>query len=132
MPKRFDGTAQMVPELAKKIIASEMPGVLAWAVEGARRLLTQNAYTIPVSSLEAVQDWKDSCDPVGQWINERTAPAQYSHERTKSSDLFHDWGSWSGREVEPKSNRRFSVELSKRCGKPQKLRGGRFFSLKLK
>ena len=56
MPKRFDGTQQMIPELAKKIIAAEMPGVLAWAVEGAQRLLTQDAYTIPASSLEAVQD----------------------------------------------------------------------------
>ena len=132
MSKRFDGTHEMIPELAKKIIASEMPGVLAWAVEGAQRLLAQDAYTIPASSLEAMQDWKDSCDPFGQWIDERTARAQHSHERTKSSTLFQDWQSWSGGELDPKSNRGFSMALSKRCGKPQKLKAGNVFNLRLK
>lgn len=132
MPKRFDGTAEMIPELAKRIMAVEMPGVLAWAVEGARRLLKQDGYTIPQSSLEAVRDWKDSCDPLGQWLDERTAPAKHSHERTKSSTLFQDWKTWSGGELDPKSNRGFSVALSKRCGKPHKLKTGNVFSLRLK
>lgn len=132
MPKRFDGTQQMIPELAKKIIAAEMPGVLAWAVEGACRLLAQNSYTIPASSLEAVQDWKDSCDPFGQWINERTAPAQHSHERTKSSTLFQDWQSWSGGELNPRSNRGFSLEMKKRSHKPTRSKTGVFFDRKTK
>jgi len=132
MPKRFDGTLQMIPELAKKIIAAEMPGVLAWAVAGAQRLLEQDAYTIPASSLEAVQDWKDSCDPLGQWLAERTAPAQHSHERTKSGVLFQNWKSWSNGEINPKSQRAFSFALKKRFGKPQRSNGASLFDLKFK
>ena len=132
MPKRFDGTQQMIPELAKKIIAVEMPGVLAWAVAGAQRLLTQDTYTVPESSIEAVQDWKDSCDPLGQWINERTTPAQHSHERTKSSTLFQDWKNWSGGELQPKSNRGFSLEMKKRSHNATRRTAGVSFDLKIK
>lgn len=132
MPRRFDGTSEHIPELAQKIIATEMQGVLAWAVEGARRLISQGNYTTPQSSIEAVQDWKDSCDPFGQWLSERTTPTQHSHERTKSSTLFRDWQSWSGGELQPKSVCGFSLVLKKRNGKPHRSNGASLFSLKLK
>lgn len=130
MPKRFDGTAQTIPELAKKIIAAEMPGVLSWVVAGARRLLEQDAYTVPQSSIEAAQDWKDSCDPFGQWLSERTTPTKRSYERTKSSTLFQDWKDWSGGELQPKSNRGFSLEMKKRSHNPKRSKAGAFFDLK--
>ena len=132
MTKRFDGTSEDIPELGQKIIASEMQGVLAWAVEGARRLLEQDRYTIPVSSLDAVQDWRDSCDPLGQWLNERTTAAKNKHERTRTNALFQDWQTWSQGEFQPKSARGFSLKLKKRFGRPHRSNGGSLFPLMLK
>lgn len=132
MPRRFDGTSESVPELAKKIIAAEMPGVLAWAVEGARRLLEQGDYTTPRSSIEAVQDWKNSCDPFGQWLDERIAPTRHSHEKAKSSVLFQDWKAWSESELDPKSQRGFALEMKKRSHKSKRTKSGVFFDLKIR
>lgn len=132
MQRRFDRTSENIPELAKKIIAEELPGILAWAVAGAQSLLEQGHYTIPQSSIDAVQEWKNSCDPFGQWLNERVAPTRYSHEKAKSSVLFQDWKTWSEGELDPKSQRGFAVEMKKRSHKSKRTKSGVFFDLKIR
>lgn len=58
------------PLVADKIIATEMPGVAAWAIRGGQRLLENNHYTIPASSEAAKQAWRRKSDPVQLFIEE--------------------------------------------------------------
>lgn len=46
------------PKLAKKIINSELPGIMNWVLEGRKRLLVQNAFTESESMGKALEDYK--------------------------------------------------------------------------
>lgn len=68
-PKR--GQARARVGLADEIIASEVPGILAWAVEGLERLLANRArYTVPASSEAEVTAWKRDSDKVEAFFDD--------------------------------------------------------------
>lgn len=83
--------------LASEIIRDELPGVVAWMVEGARRLMTQGRYTVPSSSTSAVSEWRRGADPVAQFIEEETEPAASHLDRTKTSIVFTAYVRWAER-----------------------------------
>jgi putative DNA primase/helicase len=62
-------------DLADKLIATEMPGIAAWVVEGALRVLARGRYEIPKSVEDAVEGWRQAADPVALFKSEQTAPA---------------------------------------------------------
>jgi P4 family phage/plasmid primase-like protien len=49
---------------------AELPGIYAWAFEGLRRLLAKGDYTVPESSVAAVEDWRTEADPIADWLSE--------------------------------------------------------------
>lgn len=49
--------AEMDRELGDKLV-QELPGIFVWAMAGLTRLKLQNAFTLPPSSLEAMEDFK--------------------------------------------------------------------------
>jgi len=52
------------PNLADKLRA-EMPGIMAWAIAGARRLLeAQGRFTVITSSADVLEDWKAEVNPM--------------------------------------------------------------------
>ena len=59
---------EMIPELDEKIIGHESDLLLAWAVEGASRLMRAGRYTQPKSSIEALMKWTRDTDPVRGWM----------------------------------------------------------------
>jgi P4 family phage/plasmid primase-like protien len=67
-PASFLGREDRV--LADRIISTELPGILAWALEAAKLLIEQNAYTIPGSSVEAEAAWRRNSDSVTMWLHE--------------------------------------------------------------
>jgi putative DNA primase/helicase len=83
------------PNLADEIIRDELPGVVAWMVEGAKRIMVKGHYTIPASSAAAVASWRCGTDPVALFIEEKTRPAKAGAERTRSADLFAAYRDWS-------------------------------------
>jgi P4 family phage/plasmid primase-like protien len=72
--------------LADKIISSEMPGIAAWAVAGASRLLAQSAFTIPQSHERLMRTWKTDVDSVAAFLEECCDVS--GDERTPIRELY--------------------------------------------
>jgi putative DNA primase/helicase len=65
---RVRETGEEVKGLAAEIARDERPGLVAWAVEGARSLLEKDGYTIPPSSAAALAEWQQHADSLGMWL----------------------------------------------------------------
>ncbi len=63
-------TAERVEAIGRRIAAEESDHLLAWAVDGAARLIRQRNFTIPPSSKAALADWILGADPVLAWLDE--------------------------------------------------------------
>ena len=60
--------------LAEKIIASELPAVLAWALDGARLLATNNGRFSETAAHKFMMDkWRGRTDSVRSWLLDREA-----------------------------------------------------------
>ncbi len=85
--------------LAARIIRDELPGVARWAVDGAVRLMKNGAYTMPKSSIEAVEDWRKSSDQVSQWVEDQAKPALAiagsDEQGTAPRILYNDYSEWA-------------------------------------
>jgi len=68
--RRQFNDAEADKNLRFDIIATELQGVATWALEGAVRLLAQNAYTVPESSRVEMAAWRRSCDQVQQFVDD--------------------------------------------------------------
>ncbi len=60
---------ERVEDIGKRIAAEEPDLLLAWAVEGASRLIRQRNYAIPQSCHEELLEWVLSEDPIAAWID---------------------------------------------------------------
>ena len=75
------------PDLAKKIIDSEMPGVLNFVIEGVKSLLVEGKFDIPKSVRSAVENFQKESDTVLTYMEENgyrpgtseTIPLQQMH-----------------------------------------------------
>lgn len=63
--------ADRILGLSRKLL-EELPGIAAWALEGAARLQRQGEYTMPESSLAAKLAWQIDTDQVRQWLAQCT------------------------------------------------------------
>jgi P4 family phage/plasmid primase-like protien len=59
------------PTLADRIVEAERPAIVAWALDGAQRVLATGRYTVPPSSAEAVESWQRASDQVRAFVEER-------------------------------------------------------------
>jgi putative DNA primase/helicase len=62
--------AKRLPAVKQRIMELEPPGILAWAVEGLKRLKERDGFDIPESVRAAVEDFEYSNDPPRQFIEE--------------------------------------------------------------
>ncbi len=60
-------------DIGARIAREEREGLVSWAIEGAARLVRNNAFTLPHSSTHALEDWKTDVDPVRRFVLERDA-----------------------------------------------------------
>lgn len=83
-------------EFGAEIWRREREGILAWAVEGARRLLANaGQYTVPPSSSQIKDDWRRSSDQVAVFLEEEcNADVDYW---TTSADLHQHYNDWARR-----------------------------------
>jgi P4 family phage/plasmid primase-like protien len=71
----FTNDPERDPKIAEKIIASELPWIVAWELEGALRIMTQGSYTIPASHDAELAQWRRNADQIATWLEESTTPA---------------------------------------------------------
>jgi putative DNA primase/helicase len=87
---------QQIQDLDQIIIAEELPGVLAWIVEGClawqRRSIKDHT---PASIFEAREFYRQDTDVMGQWLKDYTAPSPEAF--TKSVDAYNSFKSYCSR-----------------------------------
>jgi len=58
------------PNLAKEIAEKELPGVMNWILEGARRLRQQGRFTSTRKSVQMAEDYRKDSDSIFQFVEE--------------------------------------------------------------
>lgn len=99
-------------ELAARIVAEDLPGIVAWAVAGAERLLAQGRYTMPMTTLRALAAWRGEADAVAMWVS--TACSEKGAHCTwwKASRLFELFDDWARKNrFSPVSSKTFGARL---------------------
>jgi putative DNA primase/helicase len=77
------------PELAAKILEDEREGVLAWMVEGARRLEELGAIPHPEESRVTLEDVRLQADPIATWVEAHCDV--HIMARTERAPLLDPW-----------------------------------------
>jgi putative DNA primase/helicase len=78
------------PELAKKIIAEELPGIFIWAIYGMQRLLEQKGFTYSEKAAKAVEDYRKQSDSVAMFMSELEYQPGFKHSITLK-ELYSDY-----------------------------------------
>ena len=97
--RRFTA-AEADKHLAEYIIEHELPGIAAWAIAGASRLVKQGSYTEPASSLEAREAWRSDADMVMTFIDEcctrpRNGELMALASETEIDELYEHYRAWA-------------------------------------
>lgn len=79
--------------LADRIISTELPGVLMWAVRGTRSWLTDRLAR-PVQAQIALDEYVEEEDELGLWIKEKLIVTGKGQARTSSDEIFRRYRQW--------------------------------------
>ena len=82
-------------ELANRIIASELPGVLAWAVRGAMEWVRMEGLHMPASAQLHLADYREDQDVFGDFLQECITREPGAFAAT--SDLYAMYQAWCNR-----------------------------------
>lgn len=85
--------SEIVANIGALIASEESDALLAFAVEGAARLLRNGAFTEPASSREATREWIFNADPVLAWLENRTEHIEGHTLDTKLA--YYDFQQWA-------------------------------------
>lgn len=113
------------PELRKKLRA-ELPGILAWAIEGALWWAGEGLRP-PAAVRSATEAYLESEDALKRWIEEECDENKGSKTPFTApvAALFASWKAWAEKSGEHVgSMRRFSQALMERGFEPTRLHGG--------
>ncbi|MCC6525113.1 MAG: hypothetical protein IT373_20830 [Polyangiaceae bacterium] len=131
--RRFDNTPGCRPELAREVVTACRPGIAAWALDGAARLVRQGRYTIPPGSETAIAEWRKTCDSVALFADERTRPAKDASEDTRASDLYTSYAEWArANGLRAVSSRTFAQRLEARGTFGVHRNAGTFYPVRLR
>jgi P4 family phage/plasmid primase-like protien len=127
---------EMIAGIADLILRDEYDLFLAWAIEGASRLIRNGKFTLPKSSIEALEKWTRDTDPVRAWIEARVRPTpnpkrDAGYTRTAIFQLFESWAVENGHRKDrlPKSAEFIDrlaedfPEVLRRCEQDRRVRG---------
>lgn len=80
--------AEKDPDLARKIIASELPGILNWVLEGMRRLRTNRKFSECAAAVEALKTYRRESDSAAYFLAEENWGPSMTHRLSKR-DFYH-------------------------------------------
>lgn len=99
-------------ELHRKIIDSELPGVLNWAIEGLRRLLENKDFSKCDAARQAVETYKKESNSVALFIDDESFVPDIAG-RYPNKRLYAEYREWSGDNgMRALSSRNFGKELN--------------------
>lgn len=100
------------PTLAAKIIATELSGVLAWAVEGCLEWQRQGLNPPSVAVIDT-EEYVMREDQLGEWINSRLRVNP--NTRSTNEQIYSSYTLWCDfMRIKPMSNTALGLELTKR------------------
>lgn len=113
--------------LAEKLIATELPGILAWAVRGAQAWY-EGGLRPPQSMRDALAVYRQDSDIFGDFLRERTTRAEGAV--TPLKDLYAAYEAWCfGSGIKkPMSRQAFSATLKERGLEPKRIASGMAFA----
>ncbi len=77
--------------LAKKIIETELPGVLNWILDGLARLLKQNDFSPCEASDQVLQQYKHDSNNVAVWLEENGYQASTTGQEEPANRLYQNY-----------------------------------------
>jgi P4 family phage/plasmid primase-like protien len=122
--------------LADRIVATERPAVVSWALAGAQRVMREGRYTLPASSTAAVADWQQVSDPVRAFVEERCerlpldAPTSSGCPAALLYRAYMDWARDNGHGL--LASNKFSQRMSSLQLPSRRTSVGNFYPVKLR
>ena len=111
----------------EETLQRELPGILAWAVEGCKAWLAGGRLVQPTAVTEATAEYRGSMDPVAPFLEECCTLGDPSIVKTKASLLWNTFKKWSGHSPDTAMNMRgFLVNLEQK-GFERKQGAGNYF-----
>lgn len=91
---------ERIEGIGKRIATEEPDLLLAWAVEGASRLIRQRQFSVPASCQEALSEWLLSEDPVLAWIEAcvDVQPIRNGAPSITTRDAYNRFMKWASAE----------------------------------
>lgn len=88
---------ERIEDIGKRIALEEADLLLAWAIEGASRLIRQRNFAIPDTCRQALNEWVLGEDPVLAWIDACVIVVAILDGRPKIStrDAYNRFNSWA-------------------------------------
>ena len=74
-------------------LREELPGILAWAMQGLDRLVRNGRFTVPSSSLDATNLMMDLASPVSAFVRERCRRGP--SKDVSRDELYDAWKTWA-------------------------------------
>lgn len=94
--RSWRGTSGEVRELADQILRDELPGLVTWALEGARRAFAQDGFTLPKVCLDVMESWQQEADVVGLWLADEEEVSSYNGGTwTGATELYKRFKTWT-------------------------------------
>ncbi len=92
----FENDPNRDRDMDEKLI-SDLPRIVAWMVEGARRLLRQGKYTVPESSKRALDQWRIEANPIAEFADQKLEESDSESVRAQLLyDHFIQWAERNG------------------------------------
>jgi putative DNA primase/helicase len=91
LTRRFDESDERRLAPQAEVIAHELAGVVAWAIEGAARAQVQGRYTIPAQSIALLKEWRYGSNQVLLFLAQRREDDVVAGE-----DFYKQYRTWAG------------------------------------
>lgn len=75
-------------------IMEELPGVFNWALEGAKRLERQGAFTVPATMEDVANEMRDLAAPVQAFIRDQYEITSNEDDRRLLREVYQDYKQW--------------------------------------
>lgn len=100
--------------LAEKIKATEMPGVLKWALEGLRSLEEMGGFIEAKASKEALEQYKRDMNPLVVFLEENFEPTNCDLDKVDTKHLRQWYEQWCGDHgYKPKNDTNVGIQIRK-------------------
>lgn len=91
---RFRGTSSEDPSLRDRIVATELPGIFNWALEGLLELLALQRFPETAAGLAIKNEHRMNCDHEFDFLNDNFEPATEPPNMVSSEDLYVQYRDW--------------------------------------